>query len=102
MVTVLSNEPRSLAKLIEPTYLYSPTHVQGQKTTGVYASESQWSAIMGSEYTGGSGHQLWYAHYDNQPSFSDFKAFGGWSKPSIKQYAGDKTMCGVGVDLNYY
>ena len=43
-----------------------------------------------------------YAHYDDNPSFSDFSPFGGWNKPSIKQYAGDKTECGVGVDLNYY
>ena len=35
-----------------------------------------------------------YAHYDNNPSFSDFSPFGGWSKPSIKQYAGDATECG--------
>ncbi len=57
---------------------------------------------MGSGYTGGSGHQLWYAHYDNNPSFSDFRSFGGWNKPAIKQYAGDKSVCGAGVDLNYY
>lgn len=72
------------------------------KPTGVYASESQWSSIMGSSYTGGSSHQLWYAHYDEDPSFSDFRPFGGWSKPAMKQYAGDKSVCGVGVDLNYY
>jgi hypothetical protein len=34
-----------------------------------------------------------YAHYDNNPSFSDFKAFGGWSSPHAKQYAGDVTSC---------
>ena len=43
-----------------------------------------------------------YAHYDNSPSFSDFTAFGGWSTPAIKQYMGDKTSCGVGVDYNWY
>ena len=43
-----------------------------------------------------------YAHYDNLPSFSDFTAFGGWSTPAIKQYMGDKTSCGVGVDYNWY
>lgn len=73
-----------------------------KKTTGVYASEYQWSSIMGSGYTGGSRHQLWYAHYDNDPSFNDFRSFGGWTKPSIKQYEGDKSACGVGVDLDYY
>ena len=43
-----------------------------------------------------------YAHYDNNPSFSDFNPFGGWSKPSIKQYSADRSICGAGVDLNYY
>ena len=43
-----------------------------------------------------------YAHYDGEPSFSDFHPFGGWSKPAIKQYAGDKYTCEVGVDLDYY
>lgn len=29
---------------------------------------------------------LWYAHYDNNPSFSDYSkySFGGWSTPNIK------------------
>lgn len=49
-----------------------------------------------------SSHVSRYAHYDGNPSFSDFRPFGGWSKPAIKQYAGDKTECGAGVDLNYY
>jgi hypothetical protein len=34
-----------------------------------------------------------YAHYDNNPSFSDFSSFGGWSSPHAKQYAGDVTAC---------
>ena len=35
-------------------------------------------------------------------SFGDFRSFGGWNKPAIKQYVGDRTECGVGVDFNYY
>lgn len=34
-----------------------------------------------------------YAHYDNNPSFSDFSSFGGWKSPHAKQYAGDVTQC---------
>jgi len=71
------------------------------EVAGVYTSESQWIPIMGG-YTGGSSFPLWYAHYDNTPSFSDFRAFGGWSKPAIKQYAGDATVCGVGIDKDWY
>jgi len=67
---------------------------------GVYTSASQWNPIMGS-YTGGSSIPLWYAHYDNNPSFSDFTAFGGWTRPNIKQY-NTGSLCGAGVDYNWY
>ncbi|EGC31899.1 hypothetical protein DICPUDRAFT_39207 [Dictyostelium purpureum] len=68
---------------------------------GVYTSASQWEPIMGS-YTGGKDFPLWYAHYDNDASFKDFTAFGGWSKPYMKQYQGDVSECGLGVDKNYW
>lgn len=69
---------------------------------GVYSSSSQWSAIFGStSFSYGASLPLWYAHYDNVASFSDFKAFGGWTTPHAKQYAGDVTLCSFGVDKNY-
>ena len=69
-------------------------------TIGVYTSASQWNPIMGGS-TAGSPFPLWYAHYDNNPSFSDFSPFGGWTKPSLKQYNGDLSICGAGVDVNW-
>jgi len=71
---------------------------------GVYASQSQWVALFGSaSFSFGSNLPLWYAHYDGSPSFSDWSrvSFGGWSQPYAKQYKGDVTVCGLGVDLNY-
>jgi len=69
---------------------------------GVYSSASQWSSIFGStSYSYGNTLPLWYAHYDNNPSFSDYSAFGGWSSPHAKQYSGDVTQCSMGVDKNY-
>jgi len=68
---------------------------------GIYSSASQWNPIMGGS-TKFSYLPIWYAHYDNNPSFSDFSSFGGWTKPAIKQYAGDATVCSSGVDKNYY
>jgi len=69
---------------------------------GVYSSAVQWSAIFGStSFSYGSNLPLWYAHYDNNPSFSDFSPFGGWKTPYAKQYAGDATVCSFGVDKNY-
>jgi GH25 family lysozyme M1 (1,4-beta-N-acetylmuramidase) len=74
------------------------------KTAGIYASRYMWESIMGSQKAcaGLSSHPLWYAHYDKNPSFSDFVAFGGWTHPYMKQYIGDTTLCGAGVDYNYH
>ncbi len=69
---------------------------------GVYSSYYQWQSIFGStSYCYGSSNPLWYAHYDNNPSFSDFSTFGCWSTPHAKQYVGDATVCSMGVDKNY-
>jgi len=69
---------------------------------GVYTSSNEWQTIFGSTtYSYGSSLPLWYPHYDNSPSFSDFKAFGGWTSPYMKQYAGDVTACSIDVDKSY-
>ena len=70
-------------------------------SVGVYTSASQWGPIMG-DWSGGSSYPLWYAHYDGSTDFSDFSPFGGWSQPAIKQYQGDASLCGAGVDMNWY
>ncbi len=71
---------------------------------GIYATRYMWQSIFGSftACPSAASQQLWYAHYDNSPSFSDFAAFGGWTKPAIKQFVGDTTLCGAGVDKNFY
>ncbi|CUI15047.1 glycoside hydrolase, putative [Bodo saltans] len=73
---------------------------------GVYSSTYMWSSIMGSSCTAGadSGLPLWYAHYDNSPSFGDFSSFGGWSSPTMKQYSDDSSIgsgCGISADADY-
>eukprot|EP01121_Diplochlamys_sp_Union-15-3_P006484 TRINITY_DN1697_c0_g1_i1.p1 TRINITY_DN1697_c0_g1~~TRINITY_DN1697_c0_g1_i1.p1 ORF type:complete len:222 (+),score=39.59 TRINITY_DN1697_c0_g1_i1:56-721(+) len=69
---------------------------------GMYSSEYEWSQTVGGS-TAFNSYPLWYAHYDNNPSFSDSGAyqFGGWSRPAIKQYY-DQGPCGVSVDVDYY
>ena len=44
---------------------------------------------------------LWYAHYDKDPSFNDWKSFAGWTQPYMKQYNGDVTLCSTDVDTNW-
>lgn len=69
---------------------------------GIYSSYYNWQSIVGLGWTGVSEYPLWYAHYDNNPSFSDFSPFGGWKTPNVKQYQGTTNLCGAGVDLNWY
>jgi GH25 family lysozyme M1 (1,4-beta-N-acetylmuramidase) len=74
------------------------------KKIGIYASSYMWNQIMGASDRCNKfvDLPLWYPHYDNVTSFSDFKPFGGWTKPDIKQYQGTVVLCGIdGVDLNY-
>lgn len=46
----------------------------------------EWPDIFGSNFTAFSDVPLIYAHYDNVPSFYDFNPYGGWDKPSGKQF----------------
>eukprot|EP01105_Mastigella_eilhardi_P019969 TRINITY_DN4724_c0_g1_i1.p1 TRINITY_DN4724_c0_g1~~TRINITY_DN4724_c0_g1_i1.p1 ORF type:complete len:255 (-),score=58.17 TRINITY_DN4724_c0_g1_i1:61-825(-) len=70
--------------------------------SGVYTNQYMWTTIMGSSFSGGASYPLWYAHYDSNPSFSDFETFGGWTSPSIKQYQGTHTVCDTGLDADWY
>jgi len=59
-----------------------------------------WGVVAGSGCTAGAsaGAPVWYAHYDGNPSFSDWVPFGGWSHPAVKQYSGTGSLCGIGID----
>jgi hypothetical protein len=76
-------------------------HALGAKV-GIYASKYQWNSIFGSGFSIGSSYPLWYAYYNGAASCSDFGAFGGWSTPTLKQYLGDVSRCGLGVDISSY
>ena len=58
------------------------------KKAGIYASHYMWTQILGSATAcpNFTDVPLWYAHYDNKKTFSDYDAlsFGGWKTPSIK------------------
>jgi len=73
-------------------------------SVGIYSSEYEWSSTVGDGCTALSGLPLWYAHYDDDPSFDDSWAysFGGWTSPAMKQYNDGPAQCGLSVDWNWY
>jgi GH25 family lysozyme M1 (1,4-beta-N-acetylmuramidase) len=74
------------------------------KNVGVYTSEYEWETVMGSlgACADAADVPLWYAHYDQNPSFGDYRKIGGWSSPAMKQYDGNTSMGGCGVDVSYF
>ena len=77
------------------------------KKVGVYSNYDEWGEHVFFGNYGActapamQGWPLWYADYDGAQNFNDFAAFGGWTKPVAKQYAGDAIVCGLYVDLNW-
>ena len=69
---------------------------------GIYSSASQWNSIFGSSYGPFGSLPIWYAHYDHLATFSDFKPFGGWHTPAIKQFSDQGAKCGASYDINFY
>eukprot|EP00483_Globobulimina_turgida_P001272 UN01274 len=78
------------------------------KKVGIYSNHNEWGGyVFHGDYGACSqpakekNWPLWYADYDGAKNFNDFVAFGGWTKPVIKQYAGDAKVCGLDVDTNW-
>lgn len=45
---------------------------------------------------------LWFAHYNNVPTLDLQYSFGGWTKGTMKQFAGDTYFAGIWCDVNYF
>ena len=68
---------------------------------GINTSRYHWTSIMNNVTKFSSDSPLWYVHHDNDQSFEDFRAFGGWKRPSMKQFIRDVKKCGVVFDKNF-
>jgi len=82
--------------------LYKRLKVHGYEV-GVYTSDSQWVPITGDAKIL-SFLPVWYAAYQTppEPNFGDWRPFGGWSRPSIKQFRGTHSECGASIDANWH
>lgn len=76
----------------------------GEGNVGIYSTYYMWQEIFADPkwVLVPQMVPVWYARYSGGPSFGNYMPFGGWDTPVGKQYEGDKTMCGFGVDLSYF
>lgn len=69
---------------------------QGLVQCGIYTGSGFWKTFA-SNTTSLGNVPLWYAQYNKRTSLSDWPTehFGGWAKPTAKQWA-TKPLCGIG------
>ncbi|ETN83224.1 hypothetical protein NECAME_17543 [Necator americanus] len=70
---------------------------------GIYTSVYDWNQITGGATV--SNAMLWYWNVygsgvtnESPADYSDFRSFGGWTTPTVKQFAQVETVCGVTVN----
>jgi len=71
------------------TFLYNLVNqsLAIKRNVGIYTDMSHWSSIMNST-TEFNNLDLWYGGTNSDANFDDFKTFGGWTYPTIKQFYG--------------
>lgn len=71
-------------------------------SVGLYTRRGWWQEYTADNSGLFTNLPLWAADWDGVPDLNVYKPFGGWSKQTMKQYAGDVTVEGVLCDLNVY
>eukprot|EP00831_Metopus_contortus_P024712 TRINITY_DN214_c0_g1_i15.p2 TRINITY_DN214_c0_g1~~TRINITY_DN214_c0_g1_i15.p2 ORF type:complete len:222 (+),score=37.58 TRINITY_DN214_c0_g1_i15:174-839(+) len=71
------------------------------KKVGVLSSKFKWEDNFGSSFHGGSSKSLMYESLNKDPSFKDFKPFGGWKKPSGKYFDSSYSACSLKLKMAY-
>jgi len=81
-------------------------------TVGIYSNFYDWQQITANWNTlqNSAGQvNLWYWNVngggvsgETSADFSDYRAFGGWSQPSLKQFGQVETVCSITVNRDVY
>lgn len=75
----------------------------GSTPAGIYTGRWWWEPVTANS-TRFSHLPLWHAEYtrsaEDRPDFDAFRPYGGWSRPSMWQYRGTTSVCGLSVDLD--
>ncbi|CAI4228622.1 unnamed protein product [Auanema sp. JU1783] len=80
------------------TDLIDEAHSIYHQNVGIFTTADEWNTIMGgTNITNISGlyHPLWYRGTTAHIDFNDFKSFGGWISPLIKQCSQNVKVGGV-------
>ncbi|PIC46736.1 hypothetical protein B9Z55_006331 [Caenorhabditis nigoni] len=78
-------------------------------TVGIYTSYYDWNQITNGWTSIGNDVLLWYwnvlgggVNGETPANFADFRAFGCWTAPSVKQFAQVEQVCQITVNRDVY
>ncbi|ELP84865.1 lysozyme, putative [Entamoeba invadens IP1] len=76
---------------------------KSKMTFGIFTSKKYWEGVFGDTYECPNARTtpLFYYNSDNNPSFSDFRRFGGWAKPTAKRYSPNNYVCNTKANYDY-
>ncbi|KAK6039803.1 hypothetical protein COOONC_22692 [Cooperia oncophora] len=74
---------------------------------GFYTNYYDWTQITNNAWA--SNSQLWYWNVlgggprgETPANFNDFRSFGNWLTPTVKQFAQVENICGITVNRDVY
>ena len=66
---------------------------------GIGSDQAEWNQIMGNSCRiQNTKTACWWDKHDKKASFDNFKPFGGFTFPILKEYDGPENICGIEVD----
>jgi hypothetical protein len=77
-------------------------------SVGIYTSFGDWQQITGNYYESYTLRLWYYNVYGTGPTgetpanFDDFRPFGQWTQPNVKQFAQNEILCGLTINRNIY
>ncbi|EPB77541.1 hypothetical protein ANCCEY_03383 [Ancylostoma ceylanicum] len=76
---------------------------------GIYTNQYDWNQITNGASGSPNGLMLWYwsvngsgTSGETAANFNDFRAFGYWNAPNVKQFAQVESVCGYTVNRDVY
>ena len=78
-------------------------------SAGIYTNWYDWQQITGNYNGFQNSARMWYwnaygqgPNAESAATFDDFRAFGGWSTPAVKQFALNEALCGMTLNREVY
>ena len=71
---------------------------KSNKKVGIHTNSYIWNQYMGKDWAAMASKPLWHKFQDGKKTCTDFKSFGGWKKPYMKEFEFSKICFGISLD----